>query len=217
MQSGDFIKIWYIGRVENGDIFDLTDEDTAKKEGIYNPKIRYTPVPIILGANFVIPGLEKALLEMKVGDKKTVSVEPKDAFGDRDPKMVRVVPKSAFKETVPKQGMIVDFSGIKGRIQSVSAGRVMVDFNNPLAGKKLNYEVEIKEKIDAPKDQAGAIFEFLGIENAGIDIKDETVEITNVKLPRDLKERISTLIIDNVKAASKIKTVCFIESYTKSA
>ncbi|MFH0832122.1 MAG: peptidylprolyl isomerase [Candidatus Aenigmatarchaeota archaeon] len=215
MENGDFIKIWYIGRLENGEIFDLTDEETAKESGIYNPKIKYKHVPIIIGAKFVIPGLETALLGMTLGEKKTIIIEPKDAFGNRDPKLVRVVPKSTFKDMEPKQGMVIDFSGIKGRIQSVSAGRVMVDFNNPLAGKKLSYEIEITERIDKPEQQVGAIFEFLGVENTEISISGDTVEVKNVKLPRELKERISSLIIEHVKSDAKIEKVCFIETYSK--
>ena len=149
MEKGDFIKIDYIGRLENGEIFDLTDEETAKKEKVYNEKVKYKPVPVIVGAGFVIKGLDKALSDMKLNEKKTIEIKAEDGFGMRDPKMVKVVPKNAFKgEFEPRQGLVVDFSGIKGRIQSVSAGRVMVDFNNPLAGKNLKYELEIARQIE---------------------------------------------------------------------
>ena len=166
MQKGDFVRIEYIGRLETNEIFDLTDEELAKKENIYNPNARYKPVPVIVGAGFIIPGIDKALLEMNVNEKKKIEIEPEDGFGIRDPKMVRVVPKSAFKEmkSEPKQGMIVDFSGVRGRIQSVAAGRITVDFNNPMAGKKLIYELEVKEKIEDDVEKIKAISEFFGIE-----------------------------------------------------
>ena len=215
MQKGDFVRIDYIAKLESGEVFDLTKEDVAKKENIHNPNIKYKPVPIIVGAGFVIPGLDKALLNLHVGDKKTIEVSPQEGFGNRDPNLVRVIPQKVFKDNKmdPQQGLVVDFSGMKGRIQSVAGGRVRVDFNNPLAGKTLVYELEIKEKIENPEEQVKAIFEFFGIEKAEVEMSDD-VEIETVKLPVEMKEKISSLILDNVKVAEKpVQKVKFIETY----
>lgn len=217
MQKGDFVRIDYIARLENGEIFDLTNEQLAKQEKIYNPKVGYKPVPIIVGAGFVIPGLDKELLKLGVGERKTVEIKPEDGFGNRDPNLVRVVPKKVFSDnnTEPKQGMIVDFSGMKGRIQSVVSGRVRVDFNNPLAGKKLVYEVEVKEKIDEPEKKIRMVLEFFGIDKAEIKF-GEGADIETIKLPVDIKERISSLILEHVKPEGKeLSKVRFIETYSK--
>ena len=214
MDKGDFIKIDYIGRLESGEIFDLTDGELAKKEKIYNIKVKYRPVPVIVGAGFVIPGLDKALLEMKLNEKRIVEIKPENGFGMRDPKLVKVVPKNAFSgDFEPKQGLIVDFSGIKGRIQSVSAGRVMVDFNNPLAGKNLKYELEVKEKIEDPVKQIESIFDFFGIENVDVKIDKNVVDIEAKKLQSELKEKISSFMLEYIK--EKIDKVRFIETYEK--
>jgi FKBP-type peptidyl-prolyl cis-trans isomerase 2 len=212
MKKGDFVKIDYIGRLETGEIFDLTDEETAKKEKVYNEKVKYKPVPVIVGAGFVIKGLDKALSEMKLNEKKSIEIKAEDGFGMRDPKMIKVVPKNAFKgEFEPRQGLIVDFSGVKGRIQSVSAGRVMVDFNNPLAGKNLKYDLEIKEKIDDPVKQSEAVFEFFGIE-ASIKIAKGVADIEAKGMPEELKKKISSFVLDYVAG---VNTVRFISTYKK--
>ncbi|MCX6819271.1 MAG: peptidylprolyl isomerase [Candidatus Aenigmarchaeota archaeon] len=218
MQKGDFVRIAYIGRLESNEIFDLTDEELAKKEKIYNPKIRYKPVPVIIGTGFVIPGLDKALLEMKVGEKKKILIEPEEGFGKRDPKLTQIVPRSAFREmkTEPKQGMIVDFSGVKGRIQSVAAGRVTIDFNNPLSGKKLIYELELKEKIEDDLEKIKAVFEFFGIDGVDAKICEASVDIETKPLLPELKQRISSVIIENLKPAGKtLSKIRFIEVYEK--
>lgn len=215
MQKGDFIRIGYVARLESGEIFDLTDGELAKKENIFNPKISYRPIPIIVGAGFVIPGLDKALLEMNVGDKRAIEVLPEDGFGNRDPKLVRVVPRKVFSDNrmEPQQGMIVDFSGMKGRIQSVSGGRVRVDFNNPLAGKKLVYELEVKERVDEPEKMIRMVLEFFGIEKAEVKL-GEAAEIETSKLPVEVKEKISSLVIEHIKPEGKpIGKVKFIETY----
>ena len=73
MKDGDFVTIDYVARVkDSGEIFDLTKEDLAKKEGVYKEKVEYKPVTFIVGANFVIRGLDEALHKMKVGDCKAL-------------------------------------------------------------------------------------------------------------------------------------------------
>ncbi len=211
MEKGDFVRINYIGRLESGEIFDLTLEGVARTEKIYNPNFKYRPVPIVVGAGFTIRGLDNAVAGMKVGEKKSVEIEPKDAFGERDPKNVRVIPKDLFKKNKmePAQGMVVDFSGIKGRIQSVSAGRVMVDFNNPLAGKKLKYDLEVVEKIEKPDEQAAAVLEFFGVENAKVSISGKIADI-EARVPVEMREKLGDTILKNVAGLEKVR---FIDVY----
>ena len=65
MKKGDFIKISYTGRLESGEIFDITDENEAKKNGVFDEKMKYSHVTIIIGANFLVPGLDKAVEDRK--------------------------------------------------------------------------------------------------------------------------------------------------------
>ncbi len=215
MEKGDFVKIGYIGRLETGEIFDLTDEEVAKKEGIHNPNITYADLPVIIGANFLIKGLDNALMGMKVGDKKDIEIKPEDGFGQRDAKLVRTVPKKAFKDqkVEPRQGMIVDFGGMKGRIQSVDAGRVRVDFNNPLAGHVLKYHLEVKEKIEGNDNKVKAILQYFGAKDVTPVIKEKEVDIPSAIHPQ-LKEKISTLILEYVKPIEKVN---FVESFGKKS
>ena len=213
MKKGDFVKVSYAGRLETGEVFDLTDAETAKKEGIYNSKIAYGDLPIIVGANFMIKGLDNALLEMNVGEKRDVEVKPEEGFGQRDAKLVRTVPRKFFREqkVEPRQGMIIDFGGTKGRIQSVDAGRIRVDFNNPLAGHTLKYSLEVKEKVEDPAKQIKSLFEFFGAKDVEPTIEESTVTI-NIKMPIQLKEKISSLIIEHVNGVEKVN---FVDSYGK--
>ena len=213
MQKGDFVKVSYVGRLESGEIFDLTDSEVAKKEGIYSPKTAYGDLPVIVGAKFLIKGMDNALLELNAGDKKDIEVVPEDGFGERDAKLVRTVPRKFFRDqkVEPRPGLIVDFGGTKGRIQSAGAGRVMVDFNNPLAGRTLKYTLEVKEKIEKQDEQVKAVFAFFGVKDVEPNIEGTKLSI-NAKLPMQIKERVSSLIIEYVKGIEKVD---FIESYEK--
>lgn len=217
MQKGDFVRISYIGRVGD-EIFDLTEEDVAKKEKIFNPKIKYKPVPVIIGAGFVIPGLDEELEKMKPGEKKKVTIPADRAFGQRKKELVKVVPESAFKKQnfKPRPGIIVDFSGTKGRIQSASAGRVRVDFNHPLAGKDLEYEIEIKKQITDEKEQVEAVIEFFGFPAKSVSLKENAVNIDvdfSKGFPRpELKARVADVIEKHVK---NVKKIVFVETFEK--
>jgi len=205
MKKGDMVLVDYVGRLETGEIFDLTYEDLAKKEGIYNKNARYKPIPILLGAGFVIKGFEKALYEMKPGEKKEVKILPEDGFGKRQPGLVKVFPRKMFKDI--KQGMVVEIDGKRGRVQSVTSGRVMIDFNNPLAGKNLVYEIEIKKEIKEPTEKIKYVLWFFGIEQAEIKI-NEQVEI-KARVPDFLKQKIATIIKQHIEN----KKVVYIEEY----
>ncbi|MEM5802000.1 MAG: FKBP-type peptidyl-prolyl cis-trans isomerase [Candidatus Aenigmatarchaeota archaeon] len=216
MKTGDFIYIDYVGRVKDtGEIFDLTIEEVARKEGVFNPNIKYKPVPIVVDAGFVIKGLDEALKEMKVGEKKTIEIPPEKAFGERDENLIRLIPLSLFKEknidSTP--GSYVMINNIRGRIISNDGGRVKVDFNHPLAGKKLQYDVEIKKEIiDISEKIKAIIYYFSGIEfdEILVEIKGKIVEIKfdkKISLNLNLESKIADEIKKWIKDVEKVRFV----------
>jgi len=198
MQEGDFIEIDYVGRIKDtGEIFDLTDEKLAKEKGIYNEKIKYKPAKIIVGEKFVIEGLDEILKEMKVGEERTVTIPPEKGFGNRDPKLVKVISESELRKQkiVPVPGMILDFGNMKARIQSVNSGRVRVDFNNPLAGRDLEYKIKINRKIEDREEKAKIIAEFFSGEELKTKIDENKVIVEEEKqIPEEIEKKIAELI-----------------------
>ncbi len=168
VQRGDVIRIHYTGKVkETGEVFDTTYEEVAKEAGIYNEKGVYGPVPVAVGAGHVIKGLDEQLEGLEVGKKYEIAVPPEKGFGKRDPKLVKTFTLGQFRRRgiVPFPGMPITLEGeggrkIKGRVLTVSGGRVRVDFNNPYAGRYLLYEVEIVEKVDDPIEKVKALVEL---------------------------------------------------------
>lgn len=219
MNEGDFVRIEFIGRIkESGEIIDLTDEELAKKKGIYNPNVRYGPIPIIVGAKFLLPGLEEAVMQMKVGEKRKVEIPSEKAFGPRKAELVRSFPLAEFtsRNIKPVPGLVVSVSGIRGKVVSVTGGRVKVDFNHPLAGKDLEYEIEIKEKIEDEKEKIKAILMyFTGMKEEEFEIekegKDLKVKILpKITIPVETKSLISATIKKWVEGIEKI---IFIEEF----
>lgn len=160
MQKGEFIQINFEGKIkETGQTFDKGND-----------------VGIVVGGGYVIPGLDDVLLGMSVGEKKTVEVRPEKGFGARDKAKVHTVPEAEFKKhgTTPRPGMTVDADNKRGRVVSVTSGRVMIDFNHPLAGKVLEYDIGIVKKIEEPAEKVKAILGYF----TKMDMKDVSVSFT---------------------------------------
>ncbi len=208
MQDGDFVQIEFVGRVKNtGEIFDLTDEALAKKEGVYQKESKYGPSLVIIGAKSVIPGVEEKIKGMKVGEEKEFEVSPADGFGSREPKLVQILSFTKFiqQKVNPIPGAFVNIDGRNCKIQSVSGGRVRVDFNHPLANKTLLYKLKIINEIKDATERVQGLLKYFGIEG-NVKIETDKCEIA-------LKQKnkfIEKLLEDMVKKWIKeIKTISF--------
>ncbi len=108
------------------------------------------PLEYTHGAGMIIPGLEKELLGMKVGDKKTVTVKPEEGYGPVLQEAIKRVPKEAISNANElKVGDMVGASNgghtFRAVVKEIGEKEITLDFNHPLAGKELVFDVEIKE------------------------------------------------------------------------
>ena len=201
MKKDDFVRINFEGKIkETGKVF-----DSGKSVGI------------VVGGGYVLPGLDESLLQMNVGEKKNMDVEPKKAFGERDQSLVHTVPEAEFKKhgTTPTPGMTIEADNRRGRVMSVSSGRVKIDFNHPLAGKVLNYNVEIIEKIEKPEEKIKAIVTyFTKFEGTKIEVTLNGKEVELIVPPLihpAYKKRIS----DEIMKFMDVEKVKFSEIFEK--
>jgi len=176
MKVGDVVYIDFVGRIKDtNEIFDLTNEEVAKKEGIYNPSYSYKPIPVVVGFGMVVKGLDEALLGMNVGEEKVIEIPPEKAFGYRNENLVKTFNLSDFKkqDVEVKPGEYVNINGILGKVISVSGGRVMVDFNHPLAGKTLVYNVKIIKKVEDEVEKVKAVLELYFKDTSKFEVKED--------------------------------------------
>jgi len=156
-----FVRISYTGRIKEGKVFDTTDKETAVKEEIFDQKRVYMPVPVIVGEGQILKGLDEALKELKAGEEKELDLAPEKAYGQRDANLIRLVPMKAFKDQkmTPIPGMVIELDGRPARIQTVSGGRVRVDFNSELAGKTLSYKLKIESEAKTEDEKIKYLIE----------------------------------------------------------
>jgi peptidylprolyl isomerase len=156
LKKSDFVLIDYVAKVkETGEVFDTTLEDTAKKERLHKEGDIYEPKLIVIGEGWVIKALDEALPTMEIDRLSTVEIPPDKAFGQRDPEKVKRVPLKQLlaKDLTPTLGMRLEYGGKMATVRALGAGRVLLDFNPPLAGKTLVYEVTVKKKLETLKEK----------------------------------------------------------------
>ncbi len=117
------------------------------------------PMPYLHGGNNIVPGLETALTDQEVGATITVSVQPEEAYGPVIPEAIATIPKDAFGEIEDIQpGMQFQANGPDGQVQVITVKEIqedgiLVDGNHPLAGKVLNFDVEIMDIREATAEE----------------------------------------------------------------
>jgi len=155
LQKNDFIELEYIGKVKDNSIFDTNIKEEAKK---INLDIETRHLIICLGQNMILPAIDEFLIGKALG-KYILELSPEKAFGLRNRELLKVMPVKIFleKQIMPQQGMIFQFDNLLGKVTAVSGGRVIVDFNNPLAGKIVIYDLNAKRKIEQQDEKINAL------------------------------------------------------------
>lgn len=205
IKKNDFIEVEYTGKLkEDGAVFDTTDEKKAKENHLYREDAQYGPVIICAGEKHVLKGLDDFIVGKEPG-KYTVDVKAEDAFGKKSAKLVQLVPARKFKEhdIKPVPGLSVSVDGTIGFVKTVSGGRILVDFNHPLSGKDLVYEIEIKRVVTDKKEQVQSILSLVlstKKEDAVIDLKGNECRIKlKQKLPDEVLKKVGEKIKELVQ------------------
>ena len=214
ISASDFILVDLVGRTQDDNrVFDTTKEEIAKKEGIYSEDEVYGPRLVVVGRGWVLPGLDEALQEMKVGETRQVTLPPEKAFGIRDPKKVRILSRAKFPKTETRlaPGVRVRVGSQYGTVRRVASGRVTVDFNPPLAGRTILYEVTILQKLTKPLEKLQALIRrrFFNIDPQAIQVSARACTVT-VTLPSDPR-----LLLNRSLQIQKLGVAHDIETYLK--
>ena len=145
-----------MGRVkETGEVFDTTVEEVAREERLYKEGEIYEPKLVVAGEGWVLKALDESLLNFEVGKTSTVEIPPEKAFGPRDPEKVRLVSlrRLTARGITPQLGMRIEVGGKLATVRTMGSGRVQLDFNPPLAGKTLVYEVTVEKKLETKAEK----------------------------------------------------------------
>jgi peptidylprolyl isomerase len=133
VKKGDRVKVQYTGTLDDGTIFDKSEEGD--------------PLEFTVGSGQIISGFDNAVGGMSLNEEKRVTIKPEDAYGQRDEALIKEFLRSSLSFT-PEKGMVIrlkDQTGrsIPGTITYVTETGIVVDFNHPLAGKDLTFNIKV--------------------------------------------------------------------------
>ena len=146
IKEGDHVLVDYTGRLEDGTVFDTSVEDVAIEAGVYNPGRAYQPLGFTVGAGQMIKGFDSGVVGMAVGEAKTLTILPEDAYGLKREDRVQTVSIEELSAAgiTPVIGEKLTTSyGQVGNITDITNTSVVIDFNHRLAGKTLIFDVRI--------------------------------------------------------------------------
>ena len=201
--KGSLILLDYTARIkDNGEIFETTIEEDAKKSNLYDPTRKYEPRLISVGEGWVLKGLDEALTSTDVGQKLSIEISPDKGFGERDTNKVRMIPQRKLGEKANeiKVGDVVELYDRTGIVRYIGSGRVQIDYNHRLASRVLVYDVNVVKKIESNEDKIKYLLKRrlpLDDEKAKIEHNDDTVVI-------ELSEDIS--LLDGLQIIKKAVT-----------
>ena len=135
VKTGDTVRLHYTGTLDDGTQFD----SSAGRD----------PLEFTVGSGQIIPGLDREMTGMEVGEKKTVKIDPEDAYGSHDPARVQAVPRDQIPDHIPTEpGTQLQMQTPQGQaipvtVTDVNDSEITLDANHPLAGKTLTFDVEL--------------------------------------------------------------------------
>lgn len=212
IKENDFIEIDYTGKLtEDNLVFDTTLESVAKKENLDTKNNKYKPAVVCIGENQLIKGVEENLIGKEVGTSFTIEVEPEKGFGKKSAKLLRMIPLRVFKKQNidPQPGLQVQIDGQMGTVRTANSGRIIVDFNNPLSGRNLTYEVKINKIVEDTIEKTKALIEpVFGEVEVSFENDIATIQVP-FEMPKEIldpfKEKILKLIKEIKQINFKVK------------
>ena len=222
-KKGDIVRVdynAYIADIER--LYDTTSESAAKDAGLYNETYTYAPMAYIVGSEKVFKPLDEAIMNAEIGKEVTLEIASADAAGPRDPKLVETYPvREFYKQQInPYPGLEVKLGNRTGTIMSAGAGRVKVDFNNPLAGKDLAYTFTVTEVVTDSEAKAKAIVEmsFGTSDGFSFNFADDKVSIILPDIVKFSQEwpMIRFKIVSDMRDSFGVDTVELTEVWSKS-
>jgi len=147
--AGDTVTITYTGRLDDGTVFDTTEQSVAEETGLLEeqPERDFEPLTVEVGEGNLIEGMEEGLIGLEEGDSETLTIPPADAYGEASDDQTRDFGRDDFESMVGQEaaeGMQVQAQGgATGTVTDVDDDTVEVSFQHPLAGEALTFDIDV--------------------------------------------------------------------------
>jgi len=231
-EKGDLVRLEFDLWSEIGgksELLDTTHEELAQKENAKTEGRTWGPRPHEVGGEYFPGGIENALVGLTVGEEVAREFVPGDAFGERDPNLIELfsmheiqrLPEMRREDAHLDIGTTVTIEGRRGRVVSLTAARVRVDFNPPFAGRKVRGTFKVLERITDPSEQALAVVELQYGRSGEFHVEVHEKSVT-LKVPDRSKFDIAWMaakprVIDRLRSHLHPQTIKVVEEYVTPA
>lgn len=220
-QDGDVIAFDYDLHVEGHDgLYDTTMKASAEKAGLVDPNAFYAPMHYMLGTGRLIAGLEEALKGLTVGKETTVALDAEKAYGARDAKHIETLPMQEFRKNKvePEVGLQITYKNRRGTVTYVGGGRIRVDFNHPLAGKKLTYKVTLRNVFKTPEERVRGVIQMDFPTSLTWEVAVDKAGVATLNVPDAVRFEQSWLmaklrIITDLRRLNELTNARFVETF----
>ncbi len=223
MNNGDFIRIEYEMRAgDDNRLVATNNEELAKQSEIYQEDVHYGPSTVIVGSENLLAKVNESFLSAEKDKEVVVEMTPAEGFGDRDPKNIRVHTYREFQKNNidPAVGNEIVLNNRRGRILSVTPGRVLVDYNHQWAGRKIEYRYKVVEVIEGDVEKVKALIDmYYAYRSDQFEIKEGKNKI-DITIPENSKFDPAWIeakfeIVNQTRSHIKEKDIYIIEKYEK--
>lgn len=231
-EKGDLVRLEFDLWTEIGgksELLDTTHEELAQKENARTEGRTWGPRPHEIGGEYFPAGVENSLIGVAIGEEVARDFAPADAFGERDPNLIELfsmheiqrLPEMRREDAHLDIGTTVTIEGRRGRVVSLTAARVRVDFNPPFAGRKVRGTFKVLERISEPSDKARAVIELQYGRSSEFHVEVHEKSLT-LKVPDRTKFDIAWMaakprVIDRLRTHLHPSTIRVVEEYVTPA
>ncbi len=227
--AGDLVRLDFELWSELGgkpELLDTTREEVARSADATPPEGRsWGPRPHQIGGEYFPTGIENALVGVPVGEEVAREFAPADAFGERDPDLIELfsmheiqrLPEMRREDAHLDLGTTLTIDGRRGRVVTLTAARVRVDFNPPFAGRKIRGKFKVVERIEEAAEQVRAIvdLQYGRGKEFHVEVHDKTISL---KVPDRSKFDLAWMaskprVIDRLRTQLKPHTIRVVEEY----
>ena len=228
-QTGELVRLEYDLWAEGGgrtDLIDTTHEEVAQQANVpASEGARWGPRPHLIGGEYFPGAIESALTGAPIGEEFEREFAPADAFGERDPKLIELfsmheisrLPEMRREDAHLDMGTVLTIEGRRGRVVTLTAARVRVDFNPPFSGRKVRAKFKVLERISEPVEQARGILELQYGRGSEfhVEVRDKTITL---RIPDRSKFDISWMaakprVVDRLRSQLHPDTIRIVEEY----
>jgi len=216
-EDGDVVRVAYTARIaESERVIDTTDPNVAEDAAIDEIEAA-GPTAVVLGEGHLFEPVEEAIKQSTVGESRHVTVEPDEAFGAVDPTDYTNVAIDNVPTDQREHGAQLTHEGQTGFIESLSEEHATINFNHPLAGMAIEYELTVQEHIDDPLERVRAVLELYNLAS-GVDTSLNGQNAQNLRIavtdPTDETwKREKRRAIDDLRDMFSIETITVVETY----